>query len=108
LNQSGALGLHLHVAAARRVLATAFARLGRWSSATAEFEEAAHELEEAGAVVELVRALIQWARAEAVHVAPPDGAKLRARLERSARLADTLGLGNDREVAEQLLAESRI
>jgi tetratricopeptide (TPR) repeat protein len=107
LNQSGALGLHLHVAAGRRVLATALARLGHWSSATAEFERAAHELEEAGAVVELVRALIEWARAEAVHGSPPDAAKLRPRLVRCVRLADTLGLDNDREVAEQLLAEGR-
>jgi class 3 adenylate cyclase/tetratricopeptide (TPR) repeat protein len=108
LNHSGALGMHLHIAAARRVLATALARLGRWSSATAEFEEAAHELQEAGAVVELLRALIEWARAEAMYTSPPDDAKRRARLERSVQLADTLGLGSDREVAEHLLAEGRV
>jgi class 3 adenylate cyclase/tetratricopeptide (TPR) repeat protein len=108
VSQSRTLGLHLYLAAARRVLATALALSGDWSIAAAEFDGAARDLQDSGAMVDLVRALIEWARAESAHAPQPDHSALRARLDRAIRLAETLGLREDREIAEQLLAEWRV
>lgn len=97
LVQARALGLKLHAASARRVLATALAQLGYWPRSAHEFESLVTDLEQYGAKVDLVWTLLAFAEAEISYADSPHAHEVRSRRARAAHLAQEIGLLHDRQ-----------
>jgi protein involved in temperature-dependent protein secretion len=102
--RSRAMGLTLHEALARRVLAQGLAQTGNWSHALREFEAAAAIQEEQSATVELVRTLVATCQAEYVYAKSPRREHIRAQLVRAKQMAARIGIESEGKEVIRLLA----